>query len=95
MSNANDDLEELRKELDEIDQKLVKLLAIRFVATKKVGIYKKHNGLPPIDKSREDAQFKRIEGLAEEAGLDPEFAKRFLRLIIDEVVKKHLAIQKS
>lgn len=86
-------LDELRANLDRIDKELVRLLSERFSNTQKVGQYKKAHSLTPIDPVREALQFERIEKLALEAGLDPEFAKKFLRLIIDEVVKNHKALQ--
>ena len=83
------DLQDLRASLDNIDNALVFLLAERFRVTHKVGLYKKANGLPPVDKNREAAQFARIEALAKQADLDPKFAAKMLRLIIDEVVEHH------
>ena len=43
----------------------------------------------------EQKQFQRIEELAGAAGLDPDIAKRYLRMIIDEVVKEHTRLQKD
>ena len=91
----NQDLTELRKQIDKIDQQVVALLAERFRVTQKVGEFKRDNNLPPVDPSREAVQFDRITELAEHAGLDPEFAKSMLRLIIDEVVRNHTALQKA
>lgn len=87
------ELEELRKTIDKLDTALVHLLAERFQATKQVGQYKKAHNLTPIDPAREARQFAKIEKLAIEAGLDPDFAKRILRVIIDQSVKNHLAIR--
>lgn len=86
------DLQDLRVSLNTIDQAMVCLLAERFHVTQKIGEYKKAHGLPPVDEAREAAQFARIDQLAAEVGLNPEFAKRMLRLIIDEVVQNHKAI---
>jgi len=86
------DLQDLRKSLDAIDNALIDLLAERFRVTQKVGEYKKAHHLPPVDESREAAQFARIDALATQAGLNPEFASKMLRLIIDEVVKNHKAL---
>lgn len=89
------DLDDLRKSLDYLDNALVYLLSERFHVTQKVGEYKQAHKLPPVDLSREAAQFARIEALATQAGLSPEFAKKMLRLIIDEVVENHKALQAS
>jgi chorismate mutase len=85
----NHDLNDLRRSLDNIDNALILLLAERFHVTQKVGEYKKANHLPPVDPAREKTQFARIRALADSAGLDPEFAASFLRLVIDQVVQNH------
>lgn len=90
MSNNLDDL---RVSLDNIDNAVVYLMAERFRLTHKVGVYKRDNGLPPVDEKREEAQFARIRQLAEQSGLNSEFAEKLLRLIIDEVVKEHTSLQ--
>lgn len=87
------DLAKLRKDLDEIDATLIGLLAERFQLTQQVGIYKAEHALPAIDPEREKAQFKRIEKLAKETGLKPQFAQKILRTIIDEVVENHRALR--
>lgn len=83
------DLTDLRQSLDNIDNALIFLLAERFRVTDKVGSYKKAHNLPPVDPEREAVQFERIKKLATEAGLDPAFAQKFLRLVIDTVVENH------
>ena len=46
-------------------------------------------GLPPADPAREERQIARLRKLSEEADLDPEFSEKFLRFIIDEVIRHH------
>ncbi|NND43646.1 MAG: chorismate mutase, partial [Silicimonas sp.] len=41
------------------------------------------------DKAREAKQIERLEWLSKEADLDPEFAKKFLKFIIQEVIQHH------
>jgi chorismate mutase len=43
---------------------------------------------------REANQIKRLQRLAEDANLDPEFAKKFLNFIISEVIRHHEEYQK-
>lgn len=81
-----------RQSIDNIDAALVFLLAERFAITQKVGVYKAEAGLPPADPEREDVQIARLRELAESAHLDPEFSEKFLRFIIDEVIRHHANI---
>ena len=78
-----------RKSIDNFDAALVHILAERFRITQAVGEYKVRAALPPADPGREAAQIARLRALAEEAHLDPEFSEKFLRFIIDEVIRHH------
>ena len=55
---------------------------------------KAEHDLPPSDKAREAKQIERLEWLSKEADLDPEFAKKFLNFIIQEVIQHHRQQQK-
>lgn len=82
-----------RESIDNIDAALVYLLAERFKVTQKVGAYKAKSGLPPADPNRESQQVARLRRLAQDANLDPEFCEKFLRFIIDEVIRHHEQMQ--
>ncbi len=86
---TDDRLEHYRQSIDNIDAALVFMLAERFKVTQAVGRYKAENGLPPADPGREDRQIERLRSLARDANLDPEFSEKFLRFIIDEVIRHH------
>ena len=86
---SDDTLEHYRQSIDNIDMALVAILAERFKVTQAVGRYKAQAGLPPADPGREDAQIARLRRLAADAQLDPEFSEKFLRFIIDEVIRHH------
>jgi chorismate mutase len=78
-----------RSSIDNIDAALIHMLAERFRITKAVGAYKAEMKLPPSDPGREEQQIARMRRLAEEANLDPEFSEKFLRFIIQEVIRHH------
>jgi len=78
-----------RESIDNIDAALVFMLAERFKVTQAVGRYKAAAGLPPADPGRETAQIERLRALAKSANLDPDFSEKFLRFIIDEVIRHH------
>lgn len=83
-----------RESIDRLDAILVYTLAERFKHTQAVGRLKADHGLPPSDPAREAQQIARLERLAAEAALDPEFAKKFLTFIIGEVIRHHEQLQK-
>jgi chorismate mutase len=78
-----------RKSIDNIDAAIIHMLAERFRITQAVGAHKARHALPPADPQREDRQIARLRTLAEEADLDPAFGEKFLRFIIDEVIRHH------
>ena len=78
-----------RKSIDNIDAALIHMLAERFRITQAVGEYKAKAALPPADPAREAAQIQRLRALAEQAELDPEFSEKFIRFVIDEVIRHH------
>jgi chorismate mutase len=82
-------LRRYRQSIDNIDAALVHILAERFKVTQAVGAYKAEKGLPPADPGREEAQIARLRALAKDADLDPEFSEKFLRFIIEEVIRHH------
>ena len=89
---TDDRLTQYRQTIDNIDAALVFMLAERFKTTQAVGCYKAEAGLPPADPRREERQIERLRGLAKQADLDPDFTEKFLRFIIEEVIRHHQQI---
>ena len=95
VTRAAEILTDHRASIDRLDAVLIYTLAERFAHPQAVGWLKAEHDLPPSDKSREAAQIARLEALSEEAGLDPEFAKKFLAFVIQEVIQHHQEHQKT
>ena len=87
-------LKDHRESIDRLDAILVYTLAERFKHTQSVGRLKAEHALPASDPAREARQIERLERLATDADLDPEFAKQFLTFIISEVIRHHEKLQK-
>lgn len=92
MSAVPEELAEYRATIDNIDAALIHMLAERFKCTQKVGRLKARLDLPAADRAREARQVGRLRSLADEAGLDPVFAEKFLNFIVAEVIQHHEAI---
>jgi len=91
---AADLLADHRDSIDRLDAILVYTLGERFKHTQAVGRLKAQHDLPASDPMREERQIERLEWLAKEADLDPEFAKKFLNFIISEVIRHHERLQR-
>ncbi|MDO5672429.1 MAG: chorismate mutase [Actinomycetaceae bacterium] len=89
------ELEQARETIDNIDAALVYILAERFRCTKKVGHIKAVHNLPPSDPHREEKQVARLRKLAQDSGLDPKFAEKFLKFIVEEVIRHHEDIRQN
>jgi chorismate mutase len=92
---TDDTLAGYRSSIDNIDAALVFMLAERFRITQAVGRHKAAAGLPPADPGREQAQIERLRGLAQAAHLDPDFSEKFLRFIIEEVIRHHERVREA
>ena len=89
VQRASEILKEHRDSIDRLDAILVYTLGERFKHTQAVGKLKAIHDLAPSDPSREADQITRLEDLAKQADLDPNFAKKFLNFIISEVIQHH------
>ncbi|MEH6726933.1 MAG: chorismate mutase [Hyphomicrobiales bacterium] len=90
---ALEELLSIRGSIDNIDAAVIHMLAERFKCTKRVGVLKAENDIPPSDIDREQRQIERLRKLAVDAELDAEFAEKFLNFIIREVIQNHLALR--
>jgi chorismate mutase len=85
-------LRELRDEIDQIDRKIVELLAERLRLVMRVGEYKRANGLAIYDAERERDLLARV-GNAAPSPLEPAMAQRIFQCVIQEsreLEKRHV-----
>jgi chorismate mutase len=74
-----DEIKKLRKNVDEIDRKILRLVEGRRSLTKEIGRIKRENGMPYYDKKREEEIVSR---LARKSKLDKKFTKKLFMGII-------------
>jgi chorismate mutase len=75
-------IKSLRKDIDEIDERILHFLKDRVEICKTVGAIKRENGIPIRDQQREEEQYRNLMKRASELGLDPHEVKAVYREII-------------
>jgi chorismate mutase len=77
------DLDQLRREIDSVDQQILKLVHERVRLVMKVGEYKRERGMPVYDPSRERALLDRLCKSAEPP-VDADTIRRIFERLVDE-----------
>lgn len=80
-------LEQLRTVIDEIDEELIRKLALRMGVIEKIGDYKKQNDVTILQIERWEQILKNRTLLAGESGLSRDFIKKLLELIHQESIR--------
>lgn len=83
------ELLQARARIDEIDNKLIKLLADRFSQTLLVGRIKASQELQSFDPDREAQKIQKLRQMSEEMGISPELVANLFTQIMQEVVQNH------
>lgn len=78
------------REIDEIDQSLVKLLALRFDHSREIGRIKREQGEPPFDPERLRTQTARFARDCVNAGLAAGMAQQLISVIVAQVLVERL-----
>ena len=76
------DLKKFREEINKIDKKIINLLCQRLKVVKKIGGYKRKNGLRIYDKQREKEMLDNLKKKAEKNCLDKNYLMKLFKIII-------------
>ena len=87
MKQTTENLAELRKQIDELDEKLLEVLAKRMRVSSEIGIYKKEHNMPVLQTIRYDEILGKRISMAEQMGMKGEFMKVILQAIHEESVR--------
>ena len=82
------DIQELRAQIDRVDDELVRLYGERMELARQIGRYKRENGLPVLDAEREQNLLNRV---GEKAGAENENGVRELF----ELLMRHSRIRQT
>ena len=81
-------IDRLRKEIDRVDSQILKLIAKRMKAAKKIGIFKKKNNMKIVDLKREKELLSKISSKAKRLRLNNIFTTNLFKTIIKESRKQ-------
>lgn len=93
--SENTTLDELRQEIDDIDQQLVELLGRRFEVVRKVGVYKSEHNVQVLQEGRWDVVLKRVGSLAKTNNLSGEMVILIWNTIHEFAKKREAEIVSS
>jgi chorismate mutase len=78
-----EDIQKLRKKVNEVDENILRLLGERSEICRSIGLMKKENGIPITDTARESEVFANIRGKAPDFGLDADQVEAIYRQIVN------------
>lgn len=89
-AGSPESLEALRDKIDEIDDRLIELLARRMDVSREIGRFKKSHNMPVIQPERYNALMEKRVNDGVRLALPPSFTKSILSLIHEESVRSQL-----
>jgi chorismate mutase len=95
VNQSTENLTNLRKQIDEIDNDLLELLARRMSISNEIGLYKKEHNMPVLQEKRYGEILEKRILQAGEMGMSREFMKTILVAIHEESVRHQMEIMKK
>ena len=89
---STEDLSVLRRQIDEIDDQLLELLAKRMRISCEIGTFKKEHNMTIVQTDRYDEILSKRISQAEGMGMNPEFMRVVLEAIHEESVRQQIDI---
>lgn len=87
-SNGQKELNWLRAEIDELDERLWDTIAARMDVSRRIGGWKKAHGVAPLQPERYQEKSEELRAKSEELGLAQDFVKHIWDLIHEESLKQ-------
>lgn len=91
-TQSTENLNLLRRQIDNLDNELIDLLAKRMEISREIGQYKKEHRMPVVQASRYDDIMGRRTQQASQNGMSPEFMRTVLAAIHEESVRQQIDI---
>ena len=77
------DIQKLRKRIDEIDEQILRFLGERSEICRSIGLLKKENSIPITDEVRESEVYAKVREKSSDFGLDADQVEAIYRQIVN------------
>lgn len=91
-NQTTENLSELRRQIDDIDEHLLELLAKRMRVSCEIGVYKKEHNMPILQSPRYSEILEKRSSMGQQMELSPAFVKEILKEIHEESVRQQMII---
>jgi chorismate mutase len=91
-TQTTEDLSDLRRQIDQLDNDLMELLAKRMRISQEIGQFKKEHGITVLQTGRYDEILTKRITQAEGLGMSPEFMKVVLEAIHEESIRQQMNV---
>lgn len=91
-NQTTENLVQLRRQIDEIDESILELLAKRMRISREIGIFKKEHNMPILQSPRYSEILEKRGAMAGSMELNPEFIKEIVKEIHEESVRQQMEI---
>ncbi len=95
MKQSTEDLVDLRREIDELDNNLLEILAKRMRVSKEIGTYKKEHGIAVLQTGRYNEILEKRINNGEKLGMSHEFMRTILEAIHEESVRVQIELMNN
>ena len=94
-TQTTENLMELRRQIDGIDEGLLELLAKRMRISREIGIYKKEHNMPILQTPRFGEILENRTKMGASMDLNPDFVKKILSAIHEESVRQQMVVMEN
>lgn len=91
-SDLSDSLSELRREIEELDERLLDLISRRMAIAREIGRYKKQKNMPVLQPHRYEHLVTQMSSQAAGLGLEEQFVRQILEALHEESVRQQIEI---
>lgn len=85
-----DSLDELRSEIDRMDDELIDVLSRRMAVSREIGDLKRSSGMPVLQTERFDSMLRSRIETAEKSGLEAGFIKKIMSVVHEESIRQQI-----